>query len=166
MSVSKGTQPELDLVRELLTIMFSDAIPEVEADGLRLTVEQNPLDHDEIEMDSGADVFSITVGFEGITVHGRRKMGDGRVPYADKPTTHKSLLEHPTLADTEGTVVYPKGSGGEDGLRLPKTLYFEESRMFGECDDASSPVETPEDLVEAVNAVLDIRISYEKTESE
>lgn len=162
MSESTGSQTQLDLAREMLTLMLGEQIPEVEARPVRFKADPETLDHDAIEMDAGADVFSITVDREGLTLHGRRKMGSGREPYADDPTTHKRLLDHPALVDTEGTVVYPGREGKRSPLHLPKILYFDERRAFGDYANTPPCVDEPQDFAEAVSAVLGIELITER----
>jgi hypothetical protein len=138
---------------DLLTLLLSEQVPEVQGEVQRYSAAETALDYKStLEMESGADVTGISVNPYSVFLQGQIKMGQGSRPYADDPTEHLSLLEHPTLADTEGTVVYEHDGGA---LSLPKFLYFEEEREFDE------NVETPAELAEAVANVLGFDIAFE-----
>jgi len=154
--IELGTSPtdeDMAVAMDLLTLLLSDQVPEVQAEGQQFTVSDVDLDYDcTLEMDSGADVLGVSVTQDSVTLNGQIKMGQGSKPYADDPSEHRSLLGQSTLANTEGSVVYEQDG---EAVSLPKFLYFEEERRFDE------RVDTPSELAEAVANALGFEVVFE-----
>lgn len=108
----------------------------------------------DVSMDSGADATAISVDRDGVTIHGHEKFGDGRTPYADDPTAHIEMLNHPDETRGEGAVVYEDGPTSDDyPLELPKQLYFEERRAF------DGPATDIDDLEAKLNRTLGVEVA-------